>query len=949
MKFLSFLSVLLLLTVAISVQGQLKDNEIINFTAEDGLPSNECHDIVQDSLGYIWIATDRGLSRFDGYGFKNYGKKEGLGDLSCLRLYLDKSNNIWISTFGKKIYRYESYLDTIVPYEYNHLLELYYNKTAFVFLQYIDENDVIYFESLGAGIFSIDKGGILCDLTPSDVGYGTFYSVELDGAFLFSSLDWDFTDEFKMSNDVTKFYKNKLRHENVEIEIPSNRKQKVFGNGKAYRLFSNQYLYSVDGNYYFFDNNKLTLLSKRNEIEDILITERGQFLTAQIFKQGVKLFQDYAAFKSDKFDYVLKDVSATRFLSDQQNNIFISTLEDGIFYFKRKAVQTVDLGLCKDRYIANLALGNKHHLLMTESKKSVIDLNVQTGKIKERYRTHNEINDLQFNTHKNELYIAAQISHVLMPDENLKTIIFNEARYGSTYGFKRIISLYNNKYLALGSKAFGIYSDLKILPDFCSEGVMPYQRFLCGTDSKSGGYLLGSYDGIYHFRDKSLSKLDDIHPILNDRINDIRPMGNLYVVGTQGEGIAIWDGKKEVFIIQKTDGILTDNIEKIYVDNPNQIYLCSKAGLTKITFESAQNYHITNYTRHHGLPSNIVNDVIRMGDSLYIATAKGLCVLAAEPQKETARSAIIEIMTVNNRPFKFKHLPNKLSYQENSITFQYKSLDLSMRGDIPYRTRLNSGKWLESKSTSINYASLEPGKYSFQVQAANKDLEWSPIVKHDFEIKKPWWQTTLFRFSGFLFIGFLGYSLYKTRIRQLQKENKIQKELTALERSALQAQMNPHFIFNCLNSINASTKDLVTLEDEISMLTNYLHLEQMLFNHSFDYQFQIAENMDLTEINLPPLLIQPFVENAVLHGMSGIKSGGLITINVHKKDKELHITVKDNGKGFSKSKSQGMHRSLGISITQKRLQYINDHADGNYNISTQSDESGTEIGIILKI
>ena len=118
---------------------QITEYEIIKFKVEDGIPSNECHDIVQDSLGYVWIATDRGLSRFDGYGFKNYGKKEGLGDLSCLKLYLDRHNNIWISTLGKKIYKYISLRDTIVTYEYNHLLQPYFNQATFNFASYLDE------------------------------------------------------------------------------------------------------------------------------------------------------------------------------------------------------------------------------------------------------------------------------------------------------------------------------------------------------------------------------------------------------------------------------------------------------------------------------------------------------------------------------------------------------------------------------------------------------------------------------------------------------------------------------------------------------------------------------------------------------------------------------------------------------------------------------------------
>ena len=102
---------------------QISDYNYTQFTVEDGLPSNECHDVVQDSLGYIWIATDKGLVRYDGYELKTYGMAKGLKNISCLRLFLDHENNVWINTYGKEIYKYDQSIDSIVPYQYNHQLK----------------------------------------------------------------------------------------------------------------------------------------------------------------------------------------------------------------------------------------------------------------------------------------------------------------------------------------------------------------------------------------------------------------------------------------------------------------------------------------------------------------------------------------------------------------------------------------------------------------------------------------------------------------------------------------------------------------------------------------------------------------------------------------------------------------------------------------------------------
>lgn len=333
-------------------------------------------------------------------------------------------------------------------------------------------------------------------------------------------------------------------------------------------------------------------------------------------------------------------------------------------------------------------------------------------------------------------------------------------------------------------------------------------------------------------------------------------------------------------------------------------------------------------------------------------------------------------MMVNNAVHQIHNLSTLMAYHENNITFQYKSLDHSLSGDITYKIRLNQKPWLETKSTAVNYASLNPGDYTFQVQAMNKDLIWSEPTVHTFTIKEPWWDALYLKFLSILFFSFSGFLVYKNRIRKIKEGNRIKSEITKLERSALQAQMNPHFIFNCLNSIqnyimrndkdmamdylgnfarlirqylNASNTDLVALEDEISMLDNYLRLEQMRFNHNFSYTFDINAGNDATSVKLPPMLIQPFVENAVLHGMSSLTSGGLIHIKFDRTPELLHIIVKDNGKGFTSNNPDKLRTSLGVSITQKRLQYINDNKENNYNITTRSDDNGTEINIVISI
>lgn len=975
MKRAIYLLFIIYILIIKSVYGQIEDYEIINFSVEEGLPSNECHDVVQDSLGYIWIATDRGLSRFDGYGFKNYGKKEGLGDLACLKLFLDRHNNIWISTIGKKIYKYISKSDTIVPYEYNHLLLPYYSKTTYILMHHLDACDDVYFEVLDNGILKITNGGKLILPDTINIKPSQCYSYEIEEKFMLGISPVDLTSKRVTLNMGMEIDISTVNHKGNVFSLKYDLDQKKFGNPRAFNYSNSNYIYCVGGYHYFFHDKSLEKIKIGNEINDILTLENGWILTAQIFRQGVKAYKNNDDFMDDRYIPFFNNISASRFLKDNQHNIFISTIEDGFYYLKKKTIKPIDLGIYSQKVINRLVKKDANNLIFLVDEKTVVEKNLENIFVNEIYKSQGNILDINYDSKFSEILIAGSFNIIISENKNQTLIGFcnDNNKYGN--GSFRLIPLYN-KLLSLSYSKFGIYSDMRKTAMYCSEKILPGKRFISGSDYKNDSYLLGALDGLFIFDGNRLIKTDSIHPIFRSRINDIKSFKGKFLLGTLGHGLGIWDGKKNISIIQKSDGILTDNIERIYVDGSSDVYLCSKSGLSKISFRSDTTYHIQNYTRHHGLSSNIVNDVLRLGDSLYIATAKGLCVLATEPINELAKIPVIERMTINDSEFKMRDMPKKLAHDENNISFQFKSLDLSMSGDILYHIRLNEGEWIETKSTTINYLDINPGKYIFQVKANNRDFEWSTATTHDFEIKKPWWQTWFYRISSIFFISFIAYSFYKNRIGQLQKENSIQKELISLERSALQAQMNPHFIFNCLNSIqnyimlndkdmamdylwsfsrlirqylNASTMDVVTLDDEISMLENYLKLEQMRFNHSFDYRFEVADHIDKSSVNLPPLLIQPFVENAVLHGMAALKSDGHIIITMNQEDKMLQVKIKDNGKGFKQEKPNEMRRSLGISITQKRLQYINDHAEGNYTINTKSNENGTEINIVISI
>jgi hypothetical protein len=205
---------------------------------------------------------------------------------------------------------------------------------------------------------------------------------------------------------------------------------------------------------------------------------------------------------------------------------------------------------------------------------------------------------------------------------------------------------------------------------------------------------------------------------------------------------------------------------------------------------------------------------------------------------------------------------------------------------------------------------------------------------------------------------------------------KLENQIIHLERAALQAQMNPHFIFNSLNSIqnfiarndqikamdylsnfaklirrilNASGEKTITLEEELTMLQGYLKLEKLRFKDKFDYKFELAENVNTSEVKIPPLLIQPFIENAVIHGMKNKSGSGHINVGFSIQFPYLKVIIEDNGVGI-KNAVRSSHRSHGMSITQKRLSHLNkSNKDFSIEIKDRNSIDGESAGTVVTL
>lgn len=298
-----------------------------------------------------------------------------------------------------------------------------------------------------------------------------------------------------------------------------------------------------------------------------------------------------------------------------------------------------------------------------------------------------------------------------------------------------------------------------------------------------------------------------------------------------------------------------------------------------------------------------------------------------------------------------------LDYNENNLSFTFGFLNLSSAEYPDLEYAVNKQSWQSMEDMSMSMYNMPPGSYALQIR-----IKYQPEINKTvyIVIKYPWWQSWWFYTSVFLLLTGFGYWAYKKRISNLLNEeaekNALRERIAQTEMAALRAQMNPHFIFNCLNSINrfilvndtdaasqyltrfsrlirlildSSKEDFISLDRELVALKLYMGLEAMRFQDSFDWEIIVSPEINTENIIIPPLLLQPYVENAIWHGLMqappdwGPKKLFVRVLQLTKPG-EIQIEICDNGIGRKKaaelkSKTGDNRKSYGIALTTERL------------------------------
>ncbi|MCG6188767.1 sensor histidine kinase [Maribellus maritimus] len=923
-----------------------------NYTIAEGLPTNKIIYAYQDTRGFIWFATDAGVIRFDGTNFKNYSVEEGLSDNIVMRIKEDASGRLWFMNMNGTL---NYHLDNTIYNEKNDTL-LSQLKANFYFIDfYEDEDSTLYFYNSISDVYVFKKNDT--EITKLNFGLNNQRDLSLfhlnkssDKKFLlWSAIGIYESDVLGNSAYLTPFTDYLIEK---AFRIDSQNKTIAFERTGDANIYQGKKLIA-----------KHILQSKSRYVNSFTIDSEGLFWLAT-YDEGLYCYD------GKEIIFHLNVNQTQGVMTDNEGNIWVTSASEGIYKINREILryQYWATESFEESGIKSLAPTNNGKLWATNGS-SLYTIN---GEKLARMNLDLDENNLSNIYHfKDNTLLTSSIGEEL---HSIKETIYDEKTNTIKFGaYKKLPYKVKKLDVPFDEKTIYSYINDRLL-------IIDYNERL---DCKVIGLRIGRINNVFVNKDnhlvinadKNYIAIDDklslnlpLQPFNGKTITSHLAINENYeiynVIGNQlilREDQNIYD-LTEAFRAQidyRIKGIeYNENILFFYttktvyfIKNPLKIISRQALELSRLNIDF-----------------NNINDIICHDNRLYIASDDGLvsipvsdCVNAAIqiPQPYFYSLSIGEKeVNLYTEVVNFK---SKKSFSINFASLNYSSTP----SNYSYMLEGIDREWINGKNTQVTYLNLPPGHYTFKLKARKSLEEYSQAVELPIVVQPTFFQRTLTKI-GILLIMLSGIVLiiiffYKRKIKQKETDNMI----ITLEHKALQSMMNPHFIFNALGSIqrylllnkaaeagiylsqfarlirqnmNSLKSNSIQIDDELERLRNYIELEQFRMDNKFDFEIELDDEIDVDQVAIPSMIIQPFVENAIWHGVSSLPDKGKIWIRIKSvNEKSIKITVEDNGIGIKQSKpysQSDQNLNMGVSLTKKRLQLIGDRYDVKSEIIT---------------
>jgi len=511
----------------------------------------------------------------------------------------------------------------------------------------------------------------------------------------------------------------------------------------------------------------------------------------------------------------------------------------------------------------------------------------------------------------------------------------------------------NNHALMVGySNGFSIYKDLGKATIFNSIDIGFTGWVKAIIQDRKGQFWIGTNKGLYLLRsmeDKPIY-MGAVDERLQGGIKDIAQTSTGQIlIATAGNGVLVLD-KENVYHLSQKTGLSSNIVTTIFIENNQSIWLGTNRGINHLIGD-LQTPKIEYYTTQNGFPINDIRIIKKLKGHLFVAGNKGLTVYKkALPAPKRSYTTYLHHLEINSQLVAAAS-EYTLNNDENNLTFHFRTIRFNKLQEYYYRLIGIDTIWQKGVENFVRYNKLPYGQYVFEVSAKN-----SPILQVPFKIKPHFTQTWIF-IGGMssLFLGIVIWTILFFLKKQKEKLLQEQK-MSDLENKALRSQMNPHFIFNAMNSImflimNDNTKaarhylyhfsklmrlvlenskyNFIPLQNEVRTLKSYIELEQLRYGNQIQIHWKFLNGLSSFNYKIPPMLIQPIIENALIHGLGSRKEKGNLWVNFLEKKEGLYVVIRDDGIGrvaaakFSTSPILNNQASSAIKNIEDRIQNIN--------------------------
>ena len=968
---------ILLIIIQFPLVSKAQEKPFFTFTEDDGLANNNVFDITQDGRGYFWIATKDGLSKYNGQQFRNFHISDGLPANDVRAVAYDGQNYIYAACFhsGLAVIHINSVIKTLhVPGIVN---------DAYRRLYYSVKHQILFIGT-DYGIFGLKDSTLFKLAEPNypDDKSSVLAITEFEGIIYFT---------IQSQNDKGGFFKVDVN----DIDFTRSKVTKIIGGGSAYgcTVMDNSIFVNLNSTIYKYlpHTGKVIEFAKTwKQLVPWSLAPIGPHKLGMggwaesVYMPGIRVL-DILTRKESPGSYNLRSPSVNNLIYDPYTKVNWVCSDIGLYCLYNSPFEVynnIDKNRIKDFGIYNDSvyvitvdrlwhiIDGKWKLLCDRKHLDGIISRMQVLYILKKGNHKYPKNELRtllnkekplvlrsLNADRNKIYLVTSRGTVSFPD--MKTYL--PIPHGSFISDEkdRTVWIQRNQPLRYFPSVLDSIDNfaLDLLHENPLMNILKIQRkgdvFYCITSKNGLTTIKGKENS---FLNPTNSKLDnyltDIEMDNKGEVWCISSSGNLYHIGFDGKPVV-----NQLFN-EKNSKIIGDNYKWLKF-NKHYLYVGTNKGLNKIPINQLDSSKIDTvmfYNKFNGYDFLSADSPFSDSEgNIYVNTPDRIIKIVNENIDLPQLKIIIQNIWLNNQPITLQQLTGQsFSYTTKDITIVFSVLKLPNSGNIEFRYKVNDN-WLEKGNTVI-LQSPKPGLYKIEFEAKNKETSRTYREFVSIRINGPFWLSWWFILLSVGAITLVFYWIFNSRFLRHKKEtdekSKLTMEIAELRILSLQSQMNPHFVFNSLNSIqsyilsnnmlDAATylgtlgsiirmnlesvsEEYISLSEEIKFLEKYSEIERLRFKDSLTLKIlNKVHNSDNTF--LPPMMIQPLIENSIKHGIRFSNRKGLIEVEFYMTDNMLTGTVTDNGIGRSRSAPNygDQYKSLGIKLITKRLILMNE-------------------------